>query len=313
MAGMDFDEAIEPEAGRGHTRPAIWLALGGLAGLGFCLTALFFALRGPERGLRPFRGDPTTIAFIIDGQPVLVTFPELSENAAAYHNQRIRVTGFYLPLAPATCNPHTGPLFHWSLVSEGLQLNAQGFDRPLSLVAPGTTLTVEGVWRLYYGPAGCGKEPETGNLWYLQVERIVQPNPLSEGTRDPAAYLLSGVSTPIFPTIGPTNTPRAGASTTPTLMGTHTSTPTQTPPGTAVTGTPTFTPTGGATAATPTRLSTTPTGTRPSGTVTPTPTGTLTVTPGATPTRPPQPTNPNPYPGPGNTPPAPTATPTPGY
>lgn len=306
--------ADEPRRTR---RPVLLLALTALLGLGLCLTAALFLLRAEVRPLRPFRTDPTSIALIIDGQPQLVTFPELSENAAAFLNQRIRVTGYYLPVSPPDCALFTGPTFDWSLVSEGLQLNAQGFERALALVATGTTLTVEGIWRLHSGPYGCGKGPAAMEVWYLQVERIVQPNPLVATTADPAAFFLSGLSTPFFPTVGPTGTARPGTQA--TVAANISPTPTLLPgTTTAVPGTlsPTQFPTtvGGATA---TRLFTaTPTGTRLS-TPTVTPTGTLTA--GATNTPPPQPPTPpiNPYPGPGgtNTPPTPNATPspTPGY
>lgn len=300
--------------------PLLLMALVALLGLGLCLATAALLLRGEVRGLRPFRGDPTAIALIISGQPQLVTFPELSESAATYLNQRIRVTGYYLPLSPPDCAFFNGPLFSWSLVSEGLQLNAQGFERALALAAPGTALTIEGIWRLHSGPYGCGKGPEAADVWYLQVERIVQPNPLAATTADPAAFAFMGISTPMFPTVGPTGTARPTNQATPTLPAS----PTLTVPGgtgTAVTGTavPTLTSTsaGGVTVTPTGSLTATATGTRPS-TPTITPTGTLT-TPGATSPPPPAtPTPPNdPYPGPGatNTPPLPAGTPspTPGY
>lgn len=287
------------------------LALAGGLSLLLLIVALLFWPDG--RALRPFRPAPTSVDFIIDGQPLLVTFTELSDNAAQYHNQRIRVTGEYLPLTPPTCDLYNGPVLYWALVSEGLQLNAKGFEAPLALLAPGSTMTVEGIWRLYTGPVGCGKGPETDNVWYLQVERIIQPNPLVSGTQDPRAYLLNGVSTPPFPTIGPSRTrvavgstaPPAATSATPTATGTAV-----TPVGSVV-PTLTGTPDGTATA-TPTRfIRSTPTGTPPptsSTPGTPTPAG----TPGPTATSGPAPTSPpNPYPGGGNPTPMPTNTPPP--
>jgi hypothetical protein len=309
------DDAIM-ETPRRLRRPLIGLALLGLAGLSLCLVAALFLRQGEIRPLRPFRTDPTAIALILNGQPQLVTFPELSEDAAAYLNQRIRVTGFYLPVTPPDCAFFNGPVFRWSLVSEGLQLNAQGFERALSLLAPGTTLTVEGIWRLYNGPYGCGKGPETMDVWYLQVERIVQPNPLVETTADPRAFILSGISTPMFPTVGPTGTPRPATAATATFPSDITSTvPGGT--GTAVPNTPvpTSLPTtiGGATSTATRPFTATPTGTltTPGATNSP-PLPTLT-TPGATNTPLPAPTNPpiNPYPGATNEPPLPGATPTP--
>lgn len=39
-------------------------------------------------------------------------------------------------------------------------------------------MTVTGIWNAYQGPVGCGKGPPTGTVWYLAVERILEPNPL---------------------------------------------------------------------------------------------------------------------------------------
>ena len=296
------------------------LAIAGLALLAMCVLGAVVLLVQPERALRPFRPDPESVELIIDGDPTLVTFVELSENATDFQDQRIRVTGFYLPVQTPDCTVYNGPLIHWALVSEGLQLNAKGFERPLSIISQGTTLTVEGIWRLYNGPAGCGKEPGTKNVWYLQVERIIRPNPLVAGTVDPQVLLLDGVVTPVFPTPAPTRTPRQPASETPlpgitpsptpTFLGTVTAvTPlpvsTLTPTATASstqTGTPVFGGTG------------TPTITPIGGTASATPTGTITLgTPTATPTLSSPVTVPAFTPYPGFTPPPPPATPTPGY
>ncbi len=329
---QDVEESGEEDGESPLSRQKIIVILLILSTLSLCFVVFGIGFWGSERGLRPFRAEPTAIDFIIDGQATLVTFPELSENAAQYHQQRIRVTGQYLPLSPPGCSPYNGPIFYWALVSQGLQLNAKGFEAPLTLVSPGTTLTVEGVWRLYTGPIGCGKEPETGTVWYLQVERIIQPNPLVAGTTDQGISLLDGINTPEFPTIMPTtgltqSTPGIVAS--PTSEGevgeTVTPSPTvdgltATPAITTVTPSPTPTLVGNVTA-TPTPFGTgtaTPTGTAAAGTATVTPTGTITGTPGPTNTPGPSPTSPpiNPYPGPGTgtpSPPSPTPSATPGY
>ncbi len=53
-----------------------------------------------------------------------------------------------------------------------------GYEEVLKRLPDGLTMTVEGIWRQYDGPLGCGKEPGDGQAWYLQVERIISPNPL---------------------------------------------------------------------------------------------------------------------------------------
>lgn len=311
------------EAHGRDSRLPLLAAIAGLALLSMCVLALVLLLRDPVRSLRPFRTEPDPVELIVDGQPLLVTFAELSENAADFKNKRIRVTGIYLPLLPPECTPFNGPLIHWSLVSEGLQLNARGFERPLAIISPGTTLTVEGIWRQYEGSVGCGKEPQQGNVWYLQVERIIQPNPLVASTADPQAFLLKGVVTPMFPTPGPSRTP-AGPGIAPTVLPllTPTSLPSLTATGTVVTPLPGLTATATATSTqtgTPGFVGTnTPAGTPGPGTATATATPTGTITPGTpipTPTNGPQPTVPGltPYPGGTVSPPAGTATTRPGY
>jgi hypothetical protein len=318
---MEFDQtsapAASPQPDARHRK--LLLLLGLILFTGIVLILLLgLLLQRNGRMLYPFRATPTPIGLLVDGQAALVTFAELSENAAQYHNQRIQVTGDYLPLTESTCSPYNGPIIRWSLINGGLQLNAQGFEGVLSLVAPGTRLTVEGIWRLYAGPVGCGKQPPAGVVWYLQVERIIAPNPLLPLTRDPNDTLLPGVSTPPFPTPIPsrTPTPTPSRTATPTLGPTGTLLPTNpSTPGGA--GTPTATASPDLTG-TPTRIGTPPRSGPPTITPTrdpnasPTPTGTLTTTPGAQPTSPGGlPTSPpNPYPGPNPTlPPAPTNTP----
>jgi hypothetical protein len=273
-----------------------------------------------RRGLKPFRPSSTPGGFVVESEASVVTFPELNANPNAYRNQRLRVTGDYVALTPPDCRPYSGPLFYWSLVTEELQLNATGFEALLRNVPANTTLTVEGVWRLYDGPLGCGKEPAEGIAWYLAVERIISPNPLPGFRGTPRATAEAGEFMPTLPpelsplltppTSTPTpspeaNSPTPGISATPTLVGTPTL------------GSPTPTPTAGTGTVFP---SVTPVGTGLPGimTVTPTlPPGT-TATPSATPgpgtptSGPPMPTLPGGgYPGATATPNLGTPTPTP--
>ena len=45
-------------------------------------------------------------------------------------------------------------------------------------VATNTQMTIEGIWRLNQGRIGCGKGAPRGSAWYLDVQRIISPNPL---------------------------------------------------------------------------------------------------------------------------------------
>ncbi|WP_420629597.1 hypothetical protein [Candidatus Leptofilum sp.] len=293
-----------------------------LAGLALVLLVWLVITFSGSRPLKSWQDTAVSPNSTLNPEAIVVEFDALNDSPSDYVNQRIRVSGNYLQLEPVNCAQFSGPRIQWGLVADGLQLNATGFETiVLPLVPPNTPMTVIGIWRRYPGPAGCGKEPDRG-LWYLEVEQIIEPNPLVAGTATPVGVL--SVTPPPFPGTGTPTTPPDG--TQPPLVGTPipnvtivstviVNTPVGTPTiaGTAVPGNPTFTPTSLATATnTPTPGPGTPTAVP--GTATPTSTPTATRTPGS------EPTDPTPtsasfvtatpgsgYPGP--TSPAPTNTP----
>ncbi|MBE2222061.1 MAG: hypothetical protein IAF02_10990 [Anaerolineae bacterium] len=134
--------------------------------------------RDNDHGLKPFRPTRTPFGDAMNSEVVVISFTDLNGNPDAYKNQRIRVTGDKVTIPPQACRLYTGPVFTWGLIAEDLQLNALGYDELAKRLPDGLTMTVEGVWRQYNGPLGCGKEPSDGIAWYLQVERIISPNPL---------------------------------------------------------------------------------------------------------------------------------------
>jgi hypothetical protein len=140
--------------------------------------------RNNDQGLRPFRPTQTPQDGSVSGDALVLSFIDLNGSPEVYQNQRIRVTGDKVTIPPPDCRLFTGPGFSWGLIAEDLQLNALGYEELVKQVPDGLTMTVEGVWRQYNGPLGCGKEPADGIAWYLQVERIIAPNPLPlmEGT-----------------------------------------------------------------------------------------------------------------------------------
>ena len=233
----------------------LWAVLGILLLLAVMLLPLL--AQSNNRTLKPLRPTATPGSLVIEGDPILIDFPDLNEDPFSYLNQRIRVTGDYTPLPPPDCTPFSGRRIRWALVAESLQMNAIGFEPVLRLLEPDTTLTVEGIWRLYSGPAGCGKEPPDANVWYLEVERIVQPNPLTRFT----APLGPGPVGPVTP-VSPAGTPSGG-----TAVPTATSTPAA---GTPTATTPALAPSASATAS------------ATAGTPTPPIAGTLTATATAT-------------------------------
>lgn len=297
-------------------RPISPLIITGIAAVILLLLVLALTREG-QRPLKPLRPTPTPAELTLSSQAILVTFDELNANPYAFQGQRIRVTGDYTPQPAPDCPDYKGLRIRWALINNNLQLNGRGFEDVLALVPEGTTLTVEGIWQLYEGTVGCGKGAPQRLIWYLQAERIVQPNPLPNFGPTPQEEAgpspIEGTPTP--PTGAPTATPTATLTPTATTTETPVETPTmpvsatitlltETPTVTLISGTVTQTPVGMATTAT-----STPESTNPAATNTPPPQ----TTPGtAVPTVPSLPTStPGPSPTPGSGYPGPgTATPT---
>jgi len=230
---------------------------------------------------------------IISGEQRLVTFTELDANPSRYRNQLLRITGMFYRLPVQTCKPRSGPLTAWALHTNNILLEVVGFGQLSQLISSDemVELTVDGIFRFYTGPMGCGKGAPDNSVWYLQLVRIVQPNILVkafEGLVEiiPAVHPLTGEPTEesiadmtIVPTVDtvaspgmitiPTSTNQA------TILRSRTSTPTQTR--TPIkSGVPTTTAT-----ATPTIIL------QATGTTSVTPTATRTETPGSNMTQPP--------------------------
>ncbi|MEW5985970.1 MAG: hypothetical protein AB1791_05000, partial [Chloroflexota bacterium] len=117
---------------------------------------------------------------VILGQPATVDFTSLNANPERYQDQFIRASGAYLPLPLPGCAPNHGPHTGWALVADGLRLDAAGYEWLLPLIPEGLPLVVDGFWRRYQGPLGCGKGAPAGLAWYLETARIVEPNPLAQ-------------------------------------------------------------------------------------------------------------------------------------
>jgi hypothetical protein len=271
------------------TAAAVVLLLAGLGLLAFSING------GLAQPLYPNLPTFTPIAGAFVSEATAIGFEELNADPAAQQDRRLQVSGEFTPLEAPTCLDHNGPLIEWSLVADELQLNAVGFEDVLRAVSPGIELTVTGIWRAYQGPVGCGKEPADGTVWYLEVDRIVEPNPLF-GSAGPGLTVVAGTQLPNASLLDndPTSSPGAtsnagGTSPTPTttvntgataVSTPNSSTPSVTPatPGAPTVGTPTatWTPNGSVTpgpSPTPGEVGT-PQGTTPPGLPTGTPSGT---------------------------------------
>jgi hypothetical protein len=237
-------------------------------------------------------------------EAITVTFRQLDANPAVHLNRLIQVTGSLTNLPSPPCATPRGPAPQWALLEGSLRLDATGFESVMPLVPEGTTLTVAGIWRYYRGPVGCGSVLPVRNVWYLEVLRLVAPNPLPGVGPLPEATPLPGM----------TETPPVTATATAT-PGTGTPLPTLTPSITAIpTGTPelTMSPTPSATPTATETPAETPAAGTPSATPAATDTPALTPTPSATASGGSTPTLPAPTETPpGYPPPPPTETPPP--
>jgi hypothetical protein len=99
--------------------------------------------------------------------------------------------------------------------------------RPLA--SDGQTVVVEGYWRRWEGPVGCGNAAFPSTVWYLQVRGILSPNPLVRATFTPVgAIAVATIPGPATPALSPTLGPAGAATTTPVGAGASTSTATPT-------------------------------------------------------------------------------------
>jgi len=193
------------------------------------LMVFLAACMGGRGQLKP-QSELSDNGLIITDQPQLVTFSELQADPEYYRDRLIRVTGTYIPLIPPECYPFSGPGADWALVSEGLRLDIIGFERVTRLISQDMIMTVDGFFRLYEGPIGCGKSAPVETAWFLEILKVVQPNPLASSGRLADAGGLLGLPSPqASPTgiggLGETLSPIEGT-------GQPTNVPTATPVGT---------------------------------------------------------------------------------
>lgn len=115
-----------------------------------------------------------------------IDFAELATDPATYEGYHLQLTGQYKPLPTLVCaqDPYPGPVA-WGLVSDGYLAYASGYAHLRSLIPTGLTMTVQGQWRYWAGPVGCGKQAAHQEFWYLAVTDIVAPSPITRVTLTP--------------------------------------------------------------------------------------------------------------------------------
>ncbi len=191
-------------------------------------------------------------------QPVSVSPLTLVRNPSALENQYIELAGNYkrLPIQVCAGESHSSPI-GWYLAMGDLEIPASGYDQQLrDLVEDGLPMVVEGRWKQWEGPVGCGRRVPVQQIWYLVVTEIISPNPLTAVQNEageiaelPGSVVDITAAPPIVTVITlPTNTaepeiPTATAQSSPIAINTVTpelqGSPTESStPGPAITSTP---------------------------------------------------------------------------
>ncbi len=134
---------------------------------------------------------------------------DLATDPIAYEDQWILARGQYglLPIPPCDAAVHLPPAT-WSLIANGVVVRMAGMENVLRpLVLDGQVVVAEGYWRRWDGPVGCGAAAFPSTVWYLQVKRILDPNPLVRATSTPGgAAAIDASSSSGLPTATPTPT-----------------------------------------------------------------------------------------------------------
>ncbi|WP_420642285.1 hypothetical protein [Candidatus Leptofilum sp.] len=251
----------------------------------------------------PFAEEDVTEEALNPAAPLEISITDLAADPEAFANSFVELTGQYqrLPLLVCDSDPHPSPA-KWQLTAEdGSLIAVGGFDSQLrSLLPNDLTMTVAGVWQLFEGPVGCGKDAVSMQIWYLKVSDIISPSPIARVTLTPtgegsqvadngddndtppddnqdgtqATPTLANNDDPGSP---PDSTPTSASTTVPSLPGSNTPTSSPTSSGGSGAGTtPTGTPTSqanGTNTPTPANGDSTPTATSSGGTATPTSSG----------------------------------------
>lgn len=181
---------------------------------------------------------PQTAGSIPSGPALVADISELSEAPQAYAGALVQVTGQYRRAPVIVCDGNDRPSpVTWLLVEGEHEIGARGFEQFVRPLLPsGLTVTVQGVWRHWRGPVGCGKDAPLLDAWHLVVTDFVAPSPVARVTLTPAgqAPRQTAAAGGEIATATATGTPQAAS-----VTSTATATPTATQPSTrAATATP---------------------------------------------------------------------------
>lgn len=149
-----------------------------------CLSLLVVACTGPQgdlRGATP-SGYVRPVAYPPPDKPAeTVTIADLFEAPETYDGRLLEVSGTYYKRAVVVCStrPQYSPA-RWALSDGEVRIAAGGVDQRLEDLPSGRIeLTAVGRWLRWQGPVGCGRQAQVTEVWYLDVEEVVSPNPIT--------------------------------------------------------------------------------------------------------------------------------------
>jgi hypothetical protein len=153
------------------------------------LLTIFTACNGNDRPTpTPFANEDGTVEALNPASSLNVTIPDLAADPEAYANSFVKITGRYqrLPLLVCDSDAYPAPAT-WQLEAEdGSLVAVGGLDSQVrSLLPNNLMMTVAGVWQLFDGPVGCGKNAATSQIWYLKASDILSPSPIARVTLTP--------------------------------------------------------------------------------------------------------------------------------
>lgn len=209
--------------------------------LAIVLLAFTLVLAACRRGEEPPAATPTPFAVtpaiprITTAAPIPITLENLAANPDFFVGATLQLSGGFRRLPRQVC---AGETFHspatWGLEADGYLASAAGMDEQLrALLTEGQAITVEGQWLKFSGLVGCGSAAQVQDIWYLSVDRVLEPNPLvglpaQSGPEAPPATAVAEAppgptETTVLPTavpFTPTTAPPTSAPAFPTTVAT---------------------------------------------------------------------------------------------
>ena len=126
---------------------------------------------------------------ITTAAPIPISLENLAANPDFYIGATLQLSGQFHRLPRLVCQ---GESYYspasWALEENSFLANASGMDAQLrSLVSEGQEIEVEGRWLKFEGPVGCEGNVQDETIWYLSLDRVLDPYPLVRLQATPAS------------------------------------------------------------------------------------------------------------------------------